>query len=175
MRGRSRAFQAIPGTGRSARGAGARRRAPGRGGESSPSNQTFLKEDEVKRLALLAALAALGVTALAVPGSASAAAMPSTTCTTTSKNVTTKNVKGFITATNVDPSQASFATCKTARKVMNKMLSLRIEEPKVYEGFRCTPNVIQTEPDVVMYKCVFKGADTATFIKLIFTARYDQD
>ena len=130
----------------------------------------------MKRLALLAALAALGAMALAAPGSASAAATPSTkTCTTTSKNVTTKNVKGFVTATNVDPSQAQFATCATAKKVMNKMLSLRIEKPKVYEGFRCTPNVIQTEPDVVMYTCVFKGADTATFIKLIFTAKYDQD
>jgi hypothetical protein len=129
----------------------------------------------VKRLALLAALAAFGVM-LAAASSASASAMPAETkCTTTSKNVDTKDVKGFITATNVDPSQAQFATCKTAKKVMNKMLSLRIEEPKVYEGFRCTPNVIQTEPDVVMYRCVFKGADTATFIKLIFTARYDQD
>lgn len=128
----------------------------------------------MKRLALLAALAALGVTALAAPGGASANAMP-TKCTTTSKNVTTKDVKGFVTATNVDPSQASFATCKTAKKVMNRMLSLRIEMPMVYEGFRCTPTVLQTEPDVVLYKCVFKGADTATFIKLLFTAKYDQD
>lgn len=129
----------------------------------------------MKRLALLAVLAALGVTALA-PSGATAGAMPAETkCNTTSKNVTTKVVRGFITATNVDPSQAQFATCKTARKVMNKMLSLRIEEPKVYEGFRCTPKVIQTEPDVVLYKCVFKGADTATFIKLLFTAKYDMD
>jgi hypothetical protein len=130
----------------------------------------------MKRLALLAALAALCVTALAAPGGAAAGAMPAETpCNTTSKNVSTKNVKGFITATNVDPSQAQFATCKTAKKVMNKMLSLRIEEPKVFEGFRCTPNVIQTEPDVVLYRCVFKGADTATFVKLLFTAKYDQD
>jgi hypothetical protein len=137
---------------------------------------TSPKEDQVKRLALLAALAAFGVMALGA-GGASASEVPSVerTCTTTSKNVTTKDVKGFVTGTNVDSLQASYAKCPTAKKVMNKMLSLRIEEPKVYEGFRCTPSVIQTEPDVVMYKCVFKGADTATFIKLIFTAKYDMD
>jgi hypothetical protein len=129
----------------------------------------------VKRLALFAALAALGVMAIAASG-AGARAMPAEKpCNTTSKNVTTKLVRGFITATNVDPSQAEFATCKTAKKVMNKMLSLRIEEPKVFEGFRCTPTVVQTEPDVVLYKCVFKGADTATYIRLTFTAKYDMD
>ena len=127
----------------------------------------------MKRLALLAALAAFGVMLV---GASSASAKPiERTCITTSKNVTTKNVQGFVYATNVDPLQASYAKCPTAKKVMNKMLSLRIEKPKVWEGFRCTPVVVQTEPDVVNYKCVFKGADTATFIKLIFTAKYDMD
>ena len=131
----------------------------------------------MKRLVLLSALAALGVAMVAAAAGASASEMPpiERTCTTTSKNVTPKTIKGFVTGTNVDPQQASFAKCPTVKKVMNKMLSLRIEEPKVYEGFRCTPTVIQTEPDVVTYKCVFKGADTATFIKLLFSARYDQD
>jgi hypothetical protein len=129
----------------------------------------------VKRLALLAVLTALGAMLVGASG-ASASAMPvERTCTTTSKNVTTKNVQGFVYGTNVDPRQASFAKCPTVKKVMNKMLSLRIEEPKVFEGFRCTPAVVQTEPDIVNYKCVFKGADTATYIKLIFTAKYDQD
>lgn len=130
----------------------------------------------MKRLALLAALAAFGVMLVAA-GAASASEMPAIerTCTTTSKNVTTKNVQGFVYATNVDPLQAKYARCATAKKVMNKMLSLRIEKPKVFEGFRCTPAVVQTEPDIVNYKCVFKGADTATFIKLIFTAKYDMD
>jgi hypothetical protein len=130
----------------------------------------------VKRLALLAALAAFGVMLVAAGSASAAGTKPiERTCTTTSKNVTTKNVQGFVYATNVDPRQAESATCKTAKKVMNKMLSLRIEMPKVYEGFRCTPAVVQTEPDIVNYKCVFKGADTATYIKLIFTAKYDQD
>ena len=39
----------------------------------------------------------------------------------------------------------------------------------------CVPTVKSTEPDVVAYKCTFKGADTATFIKLLFQVKYDQD
>ena len=127
----------------------------------------------MKRLALLAALAAFGV--MLVTASGASAKPIERTCVTTSKNVTTKNVQGFVYGTNVDPRQASFAKCPTVKKVMNKMLSLRIEEPKVFEGFRCTPEVTHTEPDVVDYKCVFKGADTATFIRLTFSAKYDMD
>jgi hypothetical protein len=120
--------------------------------------------------------AVLALTALCALLPAAAGAKPATkTCVTTSRNVTTKNVKGTLTASNVDPSQQSSATCATAKKVMNKLLSLRIEEPKAVEGFRCTPSVLRTEPDVVKYSCVFRGADTATLIKLAFTAHYDQD
>ncbi|MGD9734544.1 MAG: hypothetical protein AB7V58_02875 [Solirubrobacterales bacterium] len=131
----------------------------------------------MKRLALLAALAALGIAALAGPGSAAAGEMPKVerTCVTTSKNVITKNVQGKVYGTNVDSRQAQFAKCPTAKKVMNKMLGLRIEEPKIFEGFNCTPTVVRTEPDVVRYRCIFKGADTATFIRLTFTAKYDMD
>ena len=129
----------------------------------------------MKLLALLGALAAFGL--MLVASSASASEIPTLerTCTTTSKNVITDNVKGKVYGTNVDPLQASYAKCPTVKKVMNKMLSLRIEETKVFEGFRCTPTVVQTEPDVVNYRCVFKGADTATFIRLTFTAKYDMD
>jgi hypothetical protein len=35
--------------------------------------------------------------------------------------------------------------------------------------------VTHTEPDYVNYVCVFKGADTATLIRLKFTAKYDMD
>jgi hypothetical protein len=37
------------------------------------------------------------------------------------------------------------------------------------------PTVLKTSPDVVKYKCTFKGADTATFIKLAFQVKYDLD
>jgi hypothetical protein len=135
----------------------------------------------LKRLALPVVVAAFAVAAIVAPAAGASGPAPITrTCATYSKNVTTPkvngtNVKGMVTATNVDPSQASFAKCPTIKKVMNRMLSLRIEEPKVTEGFRCTPTVQRTEPDWVKYSCVFKGADTATFIKLVFTAKYDMD
>lgn len=131
----------------------------------------------MKRLALLAASAALGIAALAGSQGATASEIPNIerTCTTTSKNVITKNVQGKVLGEFVDPSQAKYAKCPTVKKVMNRMLSYRYEEPKVFEGFRCTPTVTQTEPDIVNYRCVFKGADTATFIRLTFTARYDMD
>ena len=129
----------------------------------------------MKRLALLGALAAFGLMLAASSASASEVTPVERTCTTSSKNVITESVKGKVYGTNVDPLQASYAKCTTVNKVMNKMLSLRIEEPKVFEGFRCTPTVTQTEPDIVNYRCVFKGADTATFIRLTFTAKYDMD
>ena len=135
----------------------------------------------MKRLALPVLVAAFAVAAIVAPAAGASGPAPITkTCWTYSKNVTTptvkgNNVKGMLTATDVDPSQKQFATCATAKKVMNRMLSLRIEEPKVTEGFRCTPTVQRTEPDHVRYSCVFKGADTATFIKLVFTAKYDMD
>jgi hypothetical protein len=129
----------------------------------------------VKRIALLAALAALAVGLVAAAGAGAKAPPLIRNCTTTSKNVITPKVKGRVVGNNVDPSQKQYATCAVAKKVMNKMLSLRIEEPKIFEGFRCTPSVVHTEPDVVNYKCVFKGADTATFIRLTFSAKYDMD
>lgn len=129
----------------------------------------------MKRIVLLATLAALGVSIVAASGASASTPPVKRTCITKSKNVTTRNVRGKLVGTNVDPLQARFATCKTARKVMNRILGLRIEKPKISEGFRCTPNVVRTKPDVVRYKCVFKGADTATFIRLTFTAKYDMD
>ncbi len=131
----------------------------------------------MKRLALLGALAACGAMLIAAPGAASASEVPNIerTCTTTSKNVITDNVKGIVFGKFVDPSQAKYAKCPTVKKVMHRMLTFRYEEPKVFEGFRCTPTVTHVEPDVVNYRCVFKGADTATFIRVTFTAKYDQD
>jgi hypothetical protein len=99
-----------------------------------------------------------------------------TTCTTSSKNVIgNKKVPIAVAGKNVAQSQQRFAECPIVKKVANKMLSLRIEKPKVFEGFRCTPSVTQVEPDVVKYGCLFRGADTATEIRLKFTANYDMD
>jgi hypothetical protein len=124
----------------------------------------------------LAILAALSVCMLLVPAAGAAAkAAPPKTCTTSSKNVVGKTVNGTLTASNVDPSQAKWATCGQAKKAIDGITSLRIEEPKNVAGYHCVPTVKSTAPDVVAYKCTFKGADTATFIKLTFQVKYDQD
>jgi len=126
----------------------------------------------MRRTVLLLATVAV----CALPASASAGAMtPAKTCTTSSPNVIGKTVRGTLTSSNVDPSQARFATCAQAKKVMAKTTELRIEEPRSTKAFYCVPTVKSTDPDVVAYKCTFKGADTVTFIKLTFQVKYDQD
>ena len=100
---------------------------------------------------------------------------PPKTCTASSPNVIGHKITGTLTSSNVDPVQARFATCAQAKKVMVKTTELRVEEPRATKAFYCVPTVKSTEPDVVAYKCTFKGADTATFIKLLFQVKYDQD
>lgn len=126
----------------------------------------------MRRILLLAA--AIAALALVVAPAASAKSAPKT-CTTSSKNVVGKTVKGALVANNVNSVQAQYATCGQAKKAMNKLLSLRIEEPKSVAGYYCTPTVHSTEPDVVSYKCLFRGADTPMFVKLTFKVTYDQD
>lgn len=127
------------------------------------------------RRSLLIATAVAALTMLAFAGTASAKATPAKTCTTTSPNVIGKTVKGTLTSSNVDPSQARFATCAHAKEVMAKTTELRIEKPRSTKAFYCVPTVKQVDPDVVAYNCTFKGADTATFIKLTFQVKYNQD
>ncbi len=102
------------------------------------------------------------------------------TCTTSSKNVIGNKVTITVAGKNVAQSQKKFAECPTAKKVANKMLSLRIEMPKTFEGFRCTPTVLTggegtVEPQKVVYNCLFRGADTATEIRLKFKVTYNTD
>jgi hypothetical protein len=91
-----------------------------------------------------------------------------------------KKVTITVTGKNVASTQMEFAECKIVKKVANKMLSLRIEKPKVFEGFRCTPTVYTSgqgteEAQVVKYNCIFRGADTATEIRLKFKVTYNTD
>lgn len=119
-------------------------------------------------------IAAIAVIALAAAPGASAKVKPKT-CTTSSKNVIGNPVEATLVASNVNSIQAVYATCGQAKKAMSKLLSLRIEEPKSVAGYYCTPTVHSTEPDVVSYKCLFRGADTPMFVKVTFKVTYDQD
>jgi hypothetical protein len=78
-------------------------------------------------------------------------------------------------ASNVNSVQAQYATCGQAKKAMNRITALRIEEPKSVAGFYCLPTVTATGPDAVKYKCTFKGADTPMFVKLLFQVKYNLD
>ena len=126
-------------------------------------------------LALVGALACLLLVSVAT-----ASAMPTeenftTTCKATSNNVIGNRITATVVGKNVDPSQARYANCGYVRKVIKGLTSIRIEKPKVVEGFRCTPSVTSTGPDVVKYSCLFRGADTATEIRLKFTVTYNTD
>jgi hypothetical protein len=127
----------------------------------------------MRRISLIVLAAAL-CAVLAFSGTAAAKGAPKT-CKTNSKNVVGHQVTGTLTASNVNSVQKEFATCAHAKKVMNGVLSLRVEEPKSVQTFYCVPTVLKTSPDVVRYKCTFKGADTPMFVKLVFQVKYNLD
>jgi hypothetical protein len=103
-----------------------------------------------------------------------------TTCKATSNNVVGNRITATVVGTNVAKSQQRFANCGYVRKVVKGLTSIRIEKPKIVEGFRCTPSVLTggegtVEPQKVKYSCLFRGADTATEIRLKFTVTYNTD
>jgi hypothetical protein len=119
-------------------------------------------------------LISLGVAfcaALALVPGAAAKTGPAT-CTANSPQVVGGLVTGKLSSSNVDPVQARFATCDWAKKVMKRATQLGVEEPRPVRSFYCRPTVSPKDPDTVSYICTFKGADTATFIKLTFGVTY---
>jgi len=131
-------------------------------------------------LALAAAVACLAVAAVGTASAMPTEGIVNSACKTSSKNVIGKKVTIDVTGKNVAPEQMEFAECPIVKKVANKMLSLRIEKPKVFEGYRCTPTVLTggegtVEPQKVRYNCLFRGADTATEIRLKFKVTYNTD
>lgn len=124
----------------------------------------------MSRMSLIS-LGALACAALAFAPGAAAKTAPQA-CTTSSPAVVGNTVSGKLTSSNVDPAQARFATCKQAKKVMARVTELGVEEPKAVAAFHCRPTVSSSDSNMVSYVCTFKGADTATFIKLTFKVTY---
>jgi hypothetical protein len=120
--------------------------------------------------ALLCAALALAAVAAAMPTEN----LPTEkSCVTTSPQVVGGKVTAKLTASDVDPSQARFATCGQAKRVIGKVTEIGLEQPRGdVGGFYCRPTVFSTDPDFVRYVCTFKGADTATFVKLTFAVQY---
>jgi hypothetical protein len=124
------------------------------------------------RRILSIAVCVAALTALAVAPAASAATTHKR-CVASSGKVVGKTIAGKLAASNVDSTQAQFATCRQAKRVMQKVTSLGLEQPRGnVGGFHCVPTVFFTEPDFVLYKCSFKSADTAEFVKLLFAVQY---
>jgi hypothetical protein len=96
----------------------------------------------------------------------------STPCATSSSNVVGGKVNGRLSARNVNPVQAEFATCANAKKAMKKITGARVEKPRNVAGLYCLPTVLHTDPDLVRYVCTFRGADTPMFVKLTFKVAY---
>ncbi len=94
------------------------------------------------------------------------------TCTAASPQVVGGSVSGKLTSSTVDPVQARFATCNWAKKVMKRATELGVEEPRPVRSFYCRPTVNAYDQNKVSYICTFRGADTATFIKLTFQVTY---
>lgn len=122
------------------------------------------------RVSLITLCAALCSALAFAPGAA--AKTPAQTCTASSPQVVGGSVSGKLTSSNVDPVQARFATCAWAKKVMKRATELGVEEPRPVRSFFCRPTVNAYDPNSVKYICTFRGADTATFIKLTFQVTY---
>ncbi|HEX8754525.1 MAG TPA: hypothetical protein VF731_14025 [Solirubrobacterales bacterium] len=107
----------------------------------------------------------------ALGGTASAQGTTST-CTTQSSKVVGGTVKGSLYSRYVNSAQKEYATCGYAKKAMNKVIAMGLEKPKIVLAYRCTPTVAMSNPNKVEYKCVFKGADSAMYVRLTFTVTY---
>lgn len=124
----------------------------------------------MSRSSLFALCAVLCAALAFAPGAA--AKTPAKSCTAASPQVVGGSVTGKLTSSNVDPVQARFATCAWAKNVMKRATELGVEEPRPVRSFFCRPTVNAYDPNTVSYVCTFRGADTATFIKLTFQVTY---
>ena len=128
----------------------------------------------MKRISLVLA-GALACLLLASVGTA--AAMPTegivnTSCTLKSNMVAGGKVTTSVTGKNVAPSQMKYAECKIVKKVLATVVKREVERPQAIEGFRITPSITSETPLKISYTGLFKGADTATQIKLKFKITY---
>jgi hypothetical protein len=122
----------------------------------------------------LLAVASAVACALLMLAPGAGAKTPAKTCTATSAKVMGKTIDGTLSSSNVNSVQARFATCAHAKKVMERVTELGLEEPRPVKAFYCVPTVKSTGPDLVAYRCTFKGADTPMFVKLTFQVTYKE-
>jgi hypothetical protein len=125
----------------------------------------------VSRIPLIAICAIAVAALLAAPGASAKTTQKK--CTAYSPKVTGKKIAGRVSASEVNSAQKQFASCRQAKRVMTKVTSLGLEQPRDnVAGFRCVPTVYSTGPDFVRYICTFKSADTPMVVKLRFAVEY---
>jgi cytidylate kinase len=128
----------------------------------------------MKRISLLlaAAAACLALAAVGTAGAMPTEGIVNTSCSTTSNFVAGHKLTATVSGKNVDPTQMKYAECKIVKRVLNQVIKKEVEKPTVIEGFRITPRIVKDAPLIVKYKGLFRGADTATEIKLAFKIEY---
>jgi hypothetical protein len=132
------------------------------------------KETTLKRISLFlaGALACLLFAAVGTAGAMPTEGIVNTSCSTSSNLVAGHKLTATVTGKNVDPTQMKYAECKIVKKVLNSVIKQELLKPAVVEGFRITPKMVKEAPLIVKYTGLFRGADTATEIKLAFKIEY---
>lgn len=128
----------------------------------------------MKRISLVLAAA---VACLLFASVGTAAAMPAegivnASCTTSSKFVAGHKVTTTVSGKNIAQSQEKFAECKIVNRVVQTVIKQELEKPKPIEGFRVTPSITSETPLTIKYTGLFRGADTATEIRIKFKITY---
>jgi hypothetical protein len=123
-------------------------------------------------LGLAAALACLAVAAVGTAGAMPTEGIVNSSCTTSSNLIAGHKVTTTVSGKNIAPSQMKFAECKIVNKVVKSVVNQELLKPKPIEGFRITPKMVKEAPLVVSYKGLFRGADTATEIRIKFKIEY---
>jgi hypothetical protein len=123
-------------------------------------------------LALAGALACLLFASVGTAAAMPTEGIVNTACSTSSNFVAGHKLTATVTGKNVAPSQMKYAECKIVKKVLNSVIKKEVESPTVIEGFRITPSIVKEAPLVIKYTGLFRGADTATEIRLKFKIEY---
>ncbi len=123
-------------------------------------------------LALVAAVACLSIASVGTAAAMPTEGIVNTACTTNSNFVAGHKVTTTITGKNVAQSQMKYAECKAVNKVVKAVIKKEVEKPTAIEGFRITPSITSETPLTIKYKGLFRGADTATEIRLKFKITY---
>jgi hypothetical protein len=128
----------------------------------------------LKRISLILAGA---LACLLVAAVGTAAAMPTegivnSSCTTSSNLVAGHKVTTTVSGKNIAQSQMKYAECKIVNRVVKSVINQELLKPKPIEGFRITPKMVKEAPLIVNYTGLFRGADTATEIKIKFKIEY---